>query len=111
LAGAGDIASGEKETVSMIGNRLFAAVGVALLGAGLMSVPALAKCPKACKTQFKSEFKSCKTACPKRKAGKDCRKACRDTKKASVTACKAATSPTPPACSPSGAFLDDPSGF
>jgi hypothetical protein len=92
----------------MIRNKLFAAVGVALLGAGLMSVPALAKCTKACHKQFNSELKSCKTACPKGKTGKDCRKACRDARKASVTKCKAATSP---ACSPSGAFLDDLSGF
>ena len=103
--------SGEKGTVSMIGKKIFAAVGVALLGAGLMSVPALAKCKKDCKTQFRTDFRSCKAACATGAAGKDCRKACRVAKRASLTKCKAATSPTPPTCSPSGAFLDDLSGF
>jgi len=95
----------------MIAKKLFATLGVLVLGAGLMGAPALAKCPKACKAQITTAFKSCKQGCAKGKAGKDCRKACRTTKVASKMKCKAGTNPTPPTCSPSGAFLDDRSGF
>ena len=90
----------------MIEKKLLAVLGVVLVGAGLMSSPALGKCPKACKTQLSAELKSCKSACTKGKTGKPCRKACKQAKRASARKCKAATSPTPPACSPSGAFLD-----
>ncbi len=86
--------------------KLFTTVGVVLLGAGLMGAPALAKCPKPCKQQITSAFKSCKSTCPTGKAGKACRKSCVAAKVASKKTCKAATNPTPPNCSPSGAFLD-----
>jgi hypothetical protein len=95
----------------MIGRKLFAALGVALFAAGLMGVPALAKCRRPCKSQIATAFRTCKKACPKRKAGRDCRKACSDAKKASTKSCKAATNPTPPACSSSAAFVDDLSAF
>src|SRR2546425_7986591 len=70
----------------------------ALIAAGLVGSPALAKCGKDCKQLIATEFKACKSACPERRAGKACRKACRHEKKASGKACKAATSPTPPGC-------------
>src|SRR6266446_4236546 len=92
---------------SMMDKKLFATLGVLVLGAGLMGVPALAKCPKPCKQQITAAFKSCKSGCAKGKAGKDCRKACRTAKVASKMKCRAATNPTTPTCSPSGAFLDD----
>jgi hypothetical protein len=76
---------------------------VLVLGAGLAPSLALAKCPKDCKTQFRTEFKACKTACAKHDGA--CKQACRATAKASRTTCKQATNPTPPTCSPSGAFL------
>ena len=90
----------------MIEKKLLAMLGVALIGVGLMGSPALAKCPKDCKAQFRAELKSCKSTCSKGKTGKPCRLACKQAKRASAMKCKAATSPTPPACSPSGAFLD-----
>ena len=90
----------------MIEKKLLAMLGVVLTGAALMGLPALAKCPKTCKKQISAELKSCKSACAKGKTGKSCRKACNQAKTASLKKCKAATSPTPPSCSPSGAFLD-----
>lgn len=92
----------------MIGKKLLAAFGVALLGAGLMGVPALAKCNRTCRSQIATALRDCKKTCAKGKAGKACRKTCNTTKTASITKCRKAT---PPACSPSGAFLDDLSGF
>src|SRR6266699_165456 len=68
----------------------------ALIAAGLVGSPALAKCGKDCKQLIATEFKACKSACPRRRAGKACRKACRHEKKAKGRACKAATSPTSP---------------
>src|SRR2546426_772232 len=70
----------------------------ALIAAGFVGSSALAKCGKDCKQLIATEFKACKSACPRRRAGKACRKACRDEKKANGKACKAATSPTPPDC-------------
>lgn len=80
------------------------ALAVLLVGGGMAPSSALAKCPKACKQQLRSDFKACKTACAKHDGA--CKHACRATAKASRTACKQATNPTPPSCSPSGAFLD-----
>ena len=90
----------------MIEKKLLGMLGVAVIGVGLMGSPALAKCPHACKKQFRVALHSCKSTCSKGKTGKPCRQACTQAKKASAMKCKAATSPTPPACSPSGAFLD-----
>src|SRR5437016_3973038 len=70
----------------------------ALIAAGFVGSPALAKCGKACKQLIATEFTACKSACPRRRAGKACRKACRHEKKSSRKACAAATSPTPPGC-------------
>jgi hypothetical protein len=95
----------------MIGRKLFAALGVVLLGAGLMGVPVLAKCPRKCKSQFAHALTMCKKGCPKHKAGKTCRMACAAAKTDSVKKCRAATNPSPPGCSPSSAFLDDRSSF
>ncbi len=80
--------------------------GALVLGGGMVGSPALAKCPKACKQQITGTFKSCKSACAKGKAGKDCRTTCKTAFKAAKTKCKSGTNPTPPGCSPSGAFLD-----
>ncbi len=93
----------------MIEKKLFAALGVMLLGAGLMGAPVLAKCHKDCKHAIIMTFHSCKQGCAKGKTGVDCRKACKTTKNASLKTCKAASNPTPPTCSPSGAFLDESS--
>jgi hypothetical protein len=84
-------------------------VGVLALlfvGNGLMVSPAVAKCTKECKRTIRSDFKTCKSACPKGKAGRTCHKSCLSDKKTASAACKAATNPTPPGCSPSGAFVE-----
>src|SRR5882724_3642221 len=70
----------------------------ALIAAGFVGSPALAKCGKDCKQLIATEFKKCKSACPRRRADKACRKACRHEKKSKEKACKAATSPTSPGC-------------
>jgi len=77
-----------------------AGLAMLVLGAGLAPAPALAKCSKDCKVQIRNVFKTCKSNCAKH--DKTCKQACKATKKTSSVACKAAT---PPACSPSGAFL------
>jgi hypothetical protein len=81
------------------------AVGLAVLvlGAGLAPSSALAKCPKDCKQQLRTEFKACKSACGKHDG--TCKQACRTAAKAARTTCKQAANPTPLSCSPSGAFL------
>jgi hypothetical protein len=84
-------------------------VGVLALlfvGNGLMASPAMAKCTRDCKRTIRSDFRTCKSACPKGKAGRTCHKTCLTDKKTATAACKAATNPTPPTCSPSGAFVD-----
>jgi hypothetical protein len=78
-------------------------LAVLVLGAGLAPSPALAKCPRDCKVQIRTAFKACKMACAKH--DRTCTQDCRTTKKAAKMACKAAANPTPPTCSPSGAFL------
>ena len=78
-------------------------LAVLVLGAGLAPSPALAKCPKACKVQIRTSNKACKTACAKH--DKTCKQACKAANKAAKDACKMAANPTPPTCSPSGAFL------
>jgi hypothetical protein len=75
----------------------FVGLAAVFVAAGLTVSPALATCGKDCKTLIKTEFKACKTACPKGSAGKAC-KACSDEKKADVATCKTATNPTPPSC-------------
>ena len=86
-----------KLTAGMVG------LAVLVLGAGLAPSPALAKCPKECKVQIRTQDKTCKSSCAM--GDKTCKQACKATDKAAKMACKAATNPTPPACSPSGAFL------
>lgn len=78
-------------------------LAVLLLGAGLTPSSALAKCSRDCKKQLRTEFKACKTSCAKHDG--TCKQACRAAAKASRTTCKQATNPTPPSCSPSGAFV------
>ena len=86
--------------------KAFASLAAVVLGAGLLVSQAHAKCPRGCKAQIRTEFKTCKAACPKGKAGSDCKKACKTTRKDETARCKAATNPTPPTCSASGAFVD-----
>ena len=78
-------------------------LAVLVLGAGIAPPAALAKCPKECKVQIRTQDKTCKSACTKH--DKACKQACRAAKMAAKTACKDAANPTPPTCSPSGAFL------
>ena len=78
------------------------AIAALALAASLVPSPSFARCTKDCKRSINSAYKSCKAACDKGRTGRDCRKACRDDKKTSQRACKSAT---PPACSPSGAFV------
>ena len=75
-------------------------VPVVVLGALvlLMPFPARAKCKRDCQQVIGGEFKTCKSACPKRKPGKSCRTACASERRANRTACKSATTPTPPSC-------------
>jgi len=75
-----------KLTAGMVG------LAVLVLGAGLAPSPALAKCPKECKVQIRTQDKTCKQTC-------------KTTKKTESMACKTGANPTPPTCSPSGAFL------
>ena len=86
-----------KLTAGMVG------LAVLVLGAGLAPSTALAKCSKDCKVQIRMQFKNCKTACTK--GDKSCKGTCKATRKQESMACKAAANPTPPSCSPSGAFL------
>jgi hypothetical protein len=79
------------------------ALAVLMVGAGLAPSSALAKCSKDCKQLLRSNFKTCKTSCAKHDGA--CKSACRAAAKASRTTCKQATNPTPPSCSPSGAFV------
>jgi hypothetical protein len=74
------------------------AMAALMLGISAIGAPALAKCPKGCKTAIATEFKSCKAACPKGSAGKACKTTCRQEHSADKKACKAATNPTPPTC-------------
>jgi hypothetical protein len=90
----------------MVRKKVLTAAAAVVLGVGLTVSPALAKCGKDCKSTLVTEFHTCKAACATGKAGKDCRKACKTDFHADKKACKQATNPTPPGCSPSGAFLD-----
>ena len=78
-------------------------LAVLVLGAGLAPSPALAKCPKECKVQIRTQDKTCKSSCAK--GDKTCKQACKAATKAAKQGCKTAVNPTPPTCSPSGAFL------
>jgi len=60
--------------------------------------PVAAKCGKDCESAIQTTFKSCKAACEKGKAGKDCRKSCLSDRTAAKKTCKTATNPTPPDC-------------
>ena len=84
------------------------AVGMLVFGASLMGSPALAKshCKGNCKAALAHEMIQCKKACGHGKAANGCRKTCSTDHVADLHACKAAANPTPPSCSPSGAFLD-----
>ena len=86
-----------KLTAGMVG------LAVLVLGAGLAPSPALAKCSKQCKAQIRQTDKACKQACAKH--DKTCKQACKAATKAAKQGCKTAVNPTPPTCSPSGAFL------
>jgi hypothetical protein len=88
-----------KITAGMVG------LTVLVLGAGLAPSPALAKakCPTNCKVQIRTQDKTCKASCAKH--DKTCKQGCKAADQAAKAACKAATNPTPPTCSPSGAFL------
>ena len=78
-------------------------LAVLVLGAGLAPSLALAKCPRECKVQIRTQDKTCKSSCAK--GDKTCKQACKAATKAAKQACKTAVNPTPPTCSPSGAFL------
>jgi hypothetical protein len=86
-----------------------AVVSAAMLSLGA-SMPALAKsgCPRECKKEFSTTYKSCKSAC--RPDTGATRRACKATCKAAFknakAKCKTATAPTFPTCSPSGAFVE-----
>ena len=75
-------------------------VRIVFLGALVLVIPfpTHAKCKHDCKRVITGEFKTCKKACTKGKAGKSCRAACASDRKANRMACKNATSPTPPSC-------------
>jgi len=75
-------------------------VRIVVLGALVLLIPfpGQAKCKNNCKRVITGEFKACKKACMKGKAGKSCRAACASDRKANRMACKNATSPTPPSC-------------
>jgi len=84
------------------------AVGMLVFGASLMGSPALAKskCKGNCRAALAHEMTACKKACGHGKQATACRKTCSQDHVADLMACKAAANPTPPGCSPSGAFLD-----
>ncbi|HLK12526.1 MAG TPA: hypothetical protein VKW76_14210 [Candidatus Binatia bacterium] len=82
------------------------AVAVLVCGIGLLGSSALAKCPGVCRKTLAHELVACKRACGRGKAANACRKACTADHLSGLRACKAAVNPTPPGCSPSGAFLD-----
>jgi hypothetical protein len=84
-----------------------AVVSAALLSLGA-SMPALAKCPRECKKEFSTTYKSCKSACrPDTGATRRaCKATCKATFKNAKAKCKTATAPTFPTCSPSGAFVE-----
>jgi hypothetical protein len=84
-------------------------IGALALTSGLLVAAASAKCPKACKQEFVQTHKSCVQSCKllsDKAAKKACKKSCATDLKTSKSTCKHATSPTPPGCSPSGAFLE-----
>ena len=56
------------------------------------------KCPKSCSKLLATEFRGCKRACAKGKAGRACKVACKAVKRAATATCRAAASPTPPDC-------------
>jgi hypothetical protein len=82
------------------------AVAVLVFGSGLTGSPALAKCKGNCRKVLAHEMVACKAACGKGPGANSCRKACVADHLNDLRACKAAANPTPPGCSPSGAFID-----
>ena len=90
----------------MIGKRAITALAVAIFGAGLMVSPALAKCGRDCRKALKADFKACKATCTKGRSGRVCKATCISEFKGAKTKCRTAAHPVPPACSPSGAFID-----
>jgi hypothetical protein len=88
---------------------VLAVVSAAVLSLGA-SMPALGKpgCPRECKKEFSTTYKSCKSACrPDRGATRRaCKATCKAAFKNAKAMCKNATAPTFPTCSPSGAFVE-----
>jgi hypothetical protein len=82
------------------------AAAVVVLGLSLLASPALAKCTGDCRKALAHEMVACKAACGRGPAANACRKACSADHRSGLHACKAAVNPTPPGCSPSGAFLE-----
>ena len=81
--------------------KLLAMMGVAVLAAGLVTSPALAK--KKCRKLCKDTIAACKEAAckPLPNHRRQCNRAC---KQAAIMLCKSRLDTT--TCSPSGAFLD-----
>ena len=88
----------------MMGRKLLALVGVAVLGAGLAASPAIAK--KKCKKLCKDIIATCReTTCkPLPNHRRQCNRTC---KRTTIDLCK--SRPDSLTCSPSGAFLDSSS--
>jgi hypothetical protein len=78
--------------------RTLAILAALVVGAVLVASPAEAKCPKPCTHLIVGLSKTCKTGCPKKKAGKSCRSTCAHDLTANKLACKRAPNPTPPDC-------------
>ena len=92
----------------MIRKTVLATLASAVLGVGLLVAPAQAKCPKDCKQTINTNFKTCKSACASLTGAdkRTCKKTCKTARHDARTTCSAATSPTPPNCSASPAFVD-----
>ncbi len=95
----------------MVKKTIIAAVAAAVfaIGASMPAATAFAKCPKQCKAEFASTYKTCKRGCksePDKATKKTCRQTCTSDFKTSKSTCKAAPAPVFPNCSPSAAFVD-----
>ena len=92
----------------MIRKTILATLASAVLGFGLLVAPAQAKCTKDCRSTINTNFKTCKSACASLTGTdkKTCKRTCKTARTSARTTCKAATSPTPPNCSASPAFVD-----
>lgn len=83
----------------------WSAAAVLALSLSLIALPAAAKCKGDCRKLLAHEMVACKAACGHGRAANACRKACSREHLSGLRACKKAANPTPPVCSPSGAFL------